>query len=218
MEPTLARVLNTVAHDVRTPLAVCQGYVRLLIDGRLKSAEDQGLALQRTKDALGALSALCVELERVAVAAEPPATTAGERIAAVDLLNALKTALAPMGPEWDGTPAGDLPLGRAGVPDLVRALTLIATAAFEDAPGTARVVQASAADAALTLRVGGEAAVAALPPEPDDPQTAVLTGARGGPGLSLIWALFILRGHRIRTWQHAESRGSVGVRIPMVTA
>src|SRR5688572_9361076 len=113
MEPTLARVLNTVAHDVRTPLAVCQGYVRLLIDGRLKSAEDQGLALQRTKDALGAISALCVELERVAVAAELPATTEGERIATVDLLNALKAALAPMGAVWEGMPAGDLPLSSA---------------------------------------------------------------------------------------------------------
>jgi signal transduction histidine kinase len=40
MQPNLAQVLNTLAHEIRTPLAVSQGYLKLYLDGRLTNVDD----------------------------------------------------------------------------------------------------------------------------------------------------------------------------------
>ena len=42
MQPNMAQVLNTLAHEIRTPLAVSQGYLKLYLDGRLTNVEDEG--------------------------------------------------------------------------------------------------------------------------------------------------------------------------------
>ena len=45
----MAQVLNTLAHEIRTPLAVSQGYLKLYVDGRLATPDDQRRALQQTR-------------------------------------------------------------------------------------------------------------------------------------------------------------------------
>ena len=55
------KILPLFIHDLRTPIGVAQGYVRLLQEQRLASAEEQERALARTMDALGRLSRLCNE-------------------------------------------------------------------------------------------------------------------------------------------------------------
>jgi light-regulated signal transduction histidine kinase (bacteriophytochrome) len=53
------RVLQVLIHDVRTPIGVAQGYVRLLQEQRLGTADEQERALARTMDALGRIARLC---------------------------------------------------------------------------------------------------------------------------------------------------------------
>src|SRR6188508_3363326 len=70
MQPNLAQVLNTLAHEIRTPLAVSQGYLKLLIDGRLTNADDSRRAMEQTRQALGALATLCVDMGKVSSLAD----------------------------------------------------------------------------------------------------------------------------------------------------
>ena len=53
------RVLSLLIHDVRTPLGVAHGYLRLIRADRLPSAEERDRALAGTQDALARISRLC---------------------------------------------------------------------------------------------------------------------------------------------------------------
>ncbi len=56
---SIESVLRTLVHDVRSPLGVADGYIRLLLGGKLTNPEDQQRALTATRDALVRISALC---------------------------------------------------------------------------------------------------------------------------------------------------------------
>ena len=70
MPLNLAQVLNTLAHEIRTPLAVSQGYLKLYLDGRLTNADDTRKAFEQTRQALGTLATLCVDMGKVSALAE----------------------------------------------------------------------------------------------------------------------------------------------------
>jgi signal transduction histidine kinase len=53
------RVLNLLIHDLRTPLGVAHGYLRLIREQRLTSLDDRERALASTQQALGKISRLC---------------------------------------------------------------------------------------------------------------------------------------------------------------
>ena len=55
------KILPLFIHDLRTPIGVAQGYLRLLQEQRLATAEEREQALARAMDALGRLSRLCHE-------------------------------------------------------------------------------------------------------------------------------------------------------------
>lgn len=69
---TIESVLRTLVHDVRSPLGVADGYIRLLLGGKLTAAEDQQRALSAALDALTRISALC-DLATQCVQPPPPA-------------------------------------------------------------------------------------------------------------------------------------------------
>src|SRR6476469_10191226 len=98
MQPNLAQVLNTLAHEIRTPLAVSQGYLKLLIDGRITNADDARKAMEQTRQALGALATLCVDMGKVSalsdgkVSGVPANTPAADFIANLQTLDEVKGA------------------------------------------------------------------------------------------------------------------------------
>jgi signal transduction histidine kinase len=55
------RVLNLLIHDLRTPLGVAHGYLRLIREQRLTTTDDRERALVGTQQALGRISRLCEE-------------------------------------------------------------------------------------------------------------------------------------------------------------
>jgi hypothetical protein len=219
MLPTLAQVLNTLAHELRTPVAVSQGYLRLYLDGRLPSPEDQRKALQQTADAVARLSGLCSELGAVAALAESAGTPVREKVPATLLLNDLRGAAELEKVTWTGDLAPTQVIEATSRRDLTRAFSLIARAAVDDARGRPVTIDVVANHAVgLRFHAGVEPGLAALASGPHGEGATPFDLVRGGRGLSLIWATFVLNQNHVRTWQHLAERAAVGFQFPLSPA
>ena len=101
--------------------------------------------------------------------------------------------------------------------DLAQAIAVVAKAAFDERREAPHVVRASAGDDLIVL-AGAEDALPAVAAGPAAPNAQPVDFGKGGKGLKLIWAAFVLDKHRVQTWTAADHRASVGFRIPLVQA
>jgi len=217
MQLNLAQVLNTIAHEIRTPLAVSQGYLKLYLDGRLTNADDQQRAFQQTRDALGTLATLCNDMSKVSALSEVSSPGLLQRVPAPQLIAQLKGTSEVEGAEWSGDTDAPVSVASNGSADLVRAIAIVAKAAFDDARDQPRAVRVAGGQE-LTMLAGTPDALPALAAGPDAAAARHVNFARGGKGLRLIWAAFVLQQHRVHTWTHQDHRASVGFRFPVVQA
>jgi hypothetical protein len=217
MQLNLAQVLNTIAHEIRTPLAVSQGYLKLYLDGRLTNADDQRRAFQQTREALGTIATLATDMGKVGSLSDAPLPALLERVPAPRLVELLKGASEVEGAEWTGETSAPVSVASNGAADLVRAIAIVAKAAFDEAREQPRVMRVTTGQE-LTMLAGAPEAIAALEAGPDAAAAQHVNFARGGKGLRLIWAAFVLQQHRVHTWTHQDHRASVGFRFPVVQA
>lgn len=217
MQLNLAQVLNTIAHEIRTPLAVSQGYLKLYLDGRLTNADDQQRAFQQTREALGTLAVLATDMGKVSALSEAPSPALIERVTTPQLVERLKSASEVDGAEWDGDVSAPVSVASNNSTDLVRAVSIVAKAAFDEAREQRKVLRVKSSSQ-LTLLAGTPEAVSALEAGPDAAAARGVDFARGGKGLRLIWAAFVLQQHKVHTWTHNDHRASVGFRFPLVQA
>ena len=214
---SLAQVLNTVAHEIRTPLAVSQGYLKLYLDGRLTTPDDQQRALTKSRDALGLIATLCADMTRVSTLSESPDPPLVEHIAAAELIGSLQASTELEGASWHVGAAPPASVASTGAKDLVRAVAVVARAAFDEAREAPRAIRIEGDGGnTLALLAGAEAAVPSLQSGPGDARARPVDLTRGGKGLTLIWAAFVLQQHRVQMWNHEEHRASVGFRFPLV--
>jgi hypothetical protein len=216
MQPNMAQVLNTLAHEIRTPLAVSQGYLKLYVDGRLTSPADQQRALQQAREALGVIAGLCAEMSKVSALSEAAAAALPERLDAGALVTELQAASELGTPEWGDLPAGATSVATNAPRELVRALVVMMKTAFDEDKGGTHHVAFSLDGDALVIRAGTPDAVRSLSPAPDGPGAIALNVVRGGKGLSLIWATFVAHQHRVQSWSHEDHKASLGLRLPLV--
>lgn len=210
----MAQVLNTLAHEIRTPLAVSQGYLKLYVDGRLTTPDDQKRALQQTREALGVIAVLCADIGKVSALAEAGSPALPERLAAADLAAGLRDAVELA----HATATGEPPAGRIATnapKELVKAIAIVIKSAFDEAKQEPHHYEWQADGEALVIRAGAAGDLRALPLTADGDGAAAVNVVRGGKGLTLIWAAFVLEQHGIQTWNHPAHKASVGFRIPM---
>jgi len=216
MAPNLAQVLNTLAHEIRTPLAVSQGYLKLYLDGRLTDVDDTRKAFEQTRQALGMLSSLCTEMGKVSSVSESSSLGVAERIAAADFVKSVQAQAEVEGVNWQGS-ADPGVIETANHRDLAHAIAIVSKAAFDEARDAPRNVRTDAGRQ-LRMLVGSSDAQAALEAGPDAPDARTVDFAKGGKGLKLIWAAFVLDRHHVQTWTDMNHRASVGFTIPLVQA
>jgi hypothetical protein len=221
MQPNLAQVLNTLAHEIRTPLAVSQGYLKLYLDGRLTDGDDTRRAFEQTRQALGALATLCVDMGKVSTLSESASLGIPERVSAADFVTGLRAQSEIDGAAWDGdagTRAAALGMIEAtNHRDLIQAVAIVSKAAFDEAREAPHAVRTEAGNALIVL-AGANDSLAALQSGPGAPNARPVDFVKGGKGLKLIWAAFVLDKHRVQTWTDANHRASVGFSIPLVQA
>ena len=214
MQPNLAQVLNTLAHEIRTPLAVSQGYLKLYLDGRLTNVEDTRKAFEQTRQALGTLATLCVDMGKVAALSEiatPPGVP--DSLTAADFVKTLRATEEVAGVTWQGE-AGDRRVQPGNHRDLVQAVAIVAKAAFDEAKDAAHVVSTDGAKDLIVL-AGTAGSLPALQGGPEAENARAVDFVKGGKGLKLIWAAFVLELHGVQTWTHSEHRASVAFRIKL---
>lgn len=215
MQPNLAQVLNTLAHEIRTPLAVSQGYLKLYLDGRLTNVDDTRKAFEQTRQALGTLATLCVDMGKVSALSDS-APGIPERVTAAEFVTSLRAQSEVDGAEWTGD-AGTRAIQTSNSRDLAQAVAIAAKAAFDEARDTPRAMRTAAGDALIVL-AGANESLAALQAGPGAPGARPVDFVKGGKGLKLIWAAFVLDKQQVQTWTSADHRASIGFRIPLVQA
>ena len=213
----MAQVLNTLAHEIRTPLAVSQGYLKLYVDGRLTTPDDQRRALQQMREALGVIAVLCADMSRVSALAETTAPALLERMDPAMLTRELQATSDVSGALWGETPSTDGRIATNAPTDLVRAVAVGLKSAFDEDKSAPHHVEVRVEHGALIVRAATADAMRALPSSPDGEGATAIDLVRGGKGLSLIWATFVLDQHGIETWHHQDHKASIGFRIPLVT-
>jgi signal transduction histidine kinase len=216
MRLNLAQVLNTLAHEIRTPLAVSQGYLKLYLDGRLTNVDDTRRAFEQTRQALGTLATLCVDMGKVSALSEGAARGIPERVSVADFVKSVRAQSEIDGAAWSGeTGVGSIETSNAG--ELAHAVAIVSKAAFDEAREAPKAVRTEAGSELIVL-AGANDSLAALQPGPGAPQARPVDFAKGGKGLKLIWAAFVLDRHHVQTWTVADQRASVGFSFPLVKA
>jgi hypothetical protein len=83
----VVKALNLLLHDLRTPVGVAQGYLRLLLEDRLSDNKERQRALAQSMEALGRINELCAGAGEFANHALTPAQA--HRYHAAELITAL---------------------------------------------------------------------------------------------------------------------------------
>lgn len=217
MQPTLAQVLATLAHELRTPVAVSQGYVKLWLDGRLGSPEEEQRAMQQTYDAMKRLAGICGEAGRLATISETVDPPRPPRVPVLRLVDELQATIALQGVPWIGSCPSSIGVATWHAADLASAIATTIRAVVDEAGQRPTAIEIGMlGDDVFSLHAGVAAELAQLREGPDRAPAAPFDVVRGGQGLSVVSAAFILARHHVHTWQLADRRSAVGFRIPVV--
>jgi hypothetical protein len=214
MLPTQAEVLATLAHEFRTPLAVSQGYLGLLRSDQLTDENDRRRALQLTRDAMSQLSTLCEDMSRVSALAAEPAPPFSKSIRVADFVTRLQSEAGLARATWTTPDARQLAehLLTYDVDDLVTASgALLKAAVFDAREGVHAWCDVGAHT--VTILAGAQTLIERLRTGPGAPQVRAMDFARGGHGLRLIWAGYVLQRHDAVAWSLVNNPAAIGLRL-----
>jgi K+-sensing histidine kinase KdpD len=205
------KALNLLIHDLRAPLSVAQGYLRLLQQNRLEAEVDRQRAMTQSMEALGRITRLC---EDAAAFVAEPASTVGPvlTVRAAELVDQVTNACAArcspltfvVQPELSGT------MRSANLDRLVQSVAVVLCA-----------IRRSTREEPVCVSVVGEGKEAQFLLGCDDDRAALVSGSaqtfdpwRGGHGIALPLACRTITEAGGRIWTVADGRGAVGIALP----
>ena len=208
-------VLHVLAHELRTPVGIAHGYVRLLLEDRLPQVADRRRALEQMQKALVRLTELSHETTALAAWYEHDREML-QRVDARQLLGRIA------GAEYEGSVTVD----QNGVPDgtvvrspdgeaVTQALIGVVRATARELRGRACEVLGRTVDGQFEILVGAEGTLDRLNGGPQSPEARPIALERGGMGLALIHAALVLDAHGAARWTVNDSRQLFGVRLPL---
>lgn len=223
MQVDTAAILRLLAHELRSPASVAQGYLKMIVEGRLPGAADQQQALEQARQAVGRLGALSREASEVASWLERPTPPVLQwrRLNGRTLIQGMLERVGDKNLDvrpLDIDEAADLRTcdGEA----LGDALAAIVHATIREAPHLRLTFQAATGGAPasfLDLIIAAPAQAERLRQGPSTPETMPFPLERGGVGLALIKAALVLEAHGAQVWSLHSQRAAAAVRLYIET-
>jgi signal transduction histidine kinase len=205
----LLRALNLLIHDLRAPLSVAHGYLRLLRDDRLPTPEDRDRAMTQTIDALGRISRLCADASTL-VQSYDAAPPVGTRVPARLLADHVSQAVQERVPaSVQAIPDGRM-LRLASLDAVAGAMAAIGTAVAGVRPRPDRQVTIDASDGELRVLLGAaddQRLLAEWPRQAFDPWR--------GHGLAIPCACRTVERNGGTVWALDGKQGVVGLALPL---
>jgi hypothetical protein len=185
--------------------------------------------MEQTRQALGALATLCMDMGKVSSLADEKeqsrlredASPRQASVSTADFISNLQSLEEVKDVDWHVAPAcvaeAQWRVGGVNARELAQAVAIVAKAAFDEQRESPRTVRIDAGED-LVVVAGSADALPSLPSGPDAPDARAVDFVKGGKGLKLIWAAFVLDKHGAQAWADTHKRASVGIRIPLVQA
>ncbi len=205
----LVNMLDLLLHELRTPVGIAQGYIRLLLEDRLADPQDRRRALAQAMEALGRVSDLCVSADEYMDAASPSEIV---RYSAAEFVRTLQDACRGMALSVavpDPIPGHVRSLSPARA---TGAIAVVLRAALRGDPLLAQMAHVGIRQADLVLTTGDDAVREQLLAVSG---RAAFNPWRGGTGLLVPLALRRLAQTTLRIWALSETSGAVAIAIPL---
>jgi hypothetical protein len=216
MSVDFSDILHVLAHELRTPIGIAHGYVRLLLEDRVPQDADRRRALEQMQKALGRLSELSQESSALASWFEQ----AGANHASI-APRALLERVAAADYEWpvkvDTTQVnGNGVLRTRDINGLAHAIINFVRATARELRGSECVVVArDEEDMRLEVLAGPQEHLMALRAGPTAADAGPIVLERGGLGLALVHAAVVLDAHGAERWTIKGSRQTAVLRLPL---
>ncbi|MBA3269177.1 MAG: HAMP domain-containing histidine kinase [Acidobacteria bacterium] len=208
-------ILHVLAHELRTPVGIAHGYVRLLLEDRLPQETDRRRALEQMQKALGRLSDLSQESSALASWYEQ-SDTAERAVEARTLVARLAAATYEFPVTVATTDIRDGTMVRTtDATALSQAMVNLVRATARELRGVTCDVVSRVVDGRFEMLAGPPEHLAALQSGPGAAAAGPMALERGGLGLALVHAAVVLDAHGAERWTMNGSRQTAGIRIPL---
>jgi hypothetical protein len=207
------RALNLLLHDIRAPLGVAHGYLRLLKENRLNSPDERDRAIALIMDALARIGRHCDDAASFAVfpSLDRLSSSTVEISDFVDRIEASCVALGADPPSFNIDGDRLTAAIRGGRTDRIAAsMAVIFSAARRAARQEATRVAVIARDGEAQFLCGRDedrSALVSCPPQEFD-------AWHGGHGIALPLACRTVTEAGGRVWTFTDARGAVGIALP----
>lgn len=216
MPVDISDVLHVLAHELRTPAGIAQGYLRMLLEDRLPDAEERRRALEAAQKAVARVTELTNESSQLAGWME----RSGGPPQAIDARMLIDKVMDDT--RMDPPPAlrSEIPSGAAAVSAidaraLVDAVAALVRATARELRNKSCTIAARVDGRMMEVLIGSEEQFAALAAAPAARNASPLALERGGVGLSLVIAAAVLDSHGAAPWTVNGWRTTVGIRLPI---
>jgi K+-sensing histidine kinase KdpD len=215
MDPDLATTLRVLSHELRTPVGVLQGYLRMLSEGRLPTADQPRIftQMQTAATRVASLGQQASEISRWLDHSIESAWTSIPVSQLVERAVSTSAAASRVMPELDGQSPATVRTFDA--PALTTAFASVVNAVARESAGTLTIVGRPSKDhdGSVELLIAPTAPDLRDVPGPDDPQAAPLRLEYGGVGLSLVLSSAVVHAHGGQVWQLPDRPAFFGIRL-----